>query len=255
MPLKNHASLADDDDEWSPFHQNWAVKIVDRLNEAVLSERYKSKSHSHVGKRAEVDIGTLEQLEVGSLFEEYGEHRNGGVAVAAPAYAPPAPPLTGSVKTGGGDLFEVQIHRGNWDLVAAIELVSESNKDRDESRHSFALTCGSYLDTGVSVVVVDIVTKRRAKLHHDLCELLNLPEPFQWESPTGLSVVCYRVVQGAEKKGLTFGNGQVRLDVWPFPLAVGEGLPTVPLWLAPDLAVPLELELTYSAACKSLRLA
>ncbi|HEX4607611.1 MAG TPA: hypothetical protein VH092_05335 [Urbifossiella sp.] len=45
-----------------------------------------------------------------------------------------------------------------------------------------------------------------------------------------------------------------RLDAWPYPLAVGEVLPTVPLWLAPDLVVPLELELTYAAACRSLRI-
>jgi hypothetical protein len=56
------------------------------------------------------------------------------------------------------------------------------------------------------------------------------------------------------KKGLAVGNGQVRLDVWPVPLAVGAELPTVPLRLAADLAVPLELELTYAAACRSLRI-
>jgi hypothetical protein len=220
MPLMNHASLGDDS-EWSPFHSNWAVKIVDRLNDAVLSERYKSKSNSHLGKRAEVDIGTLEKVEVGSLFSGHNGQQNGGVAVAAPVYAPPAPPLSGAVSIAGGDLFEVQVHRGNWDLVAAIELVSESNKDRDDARRSFAVKCGSYLDAGVSVVVVDVVTERLANLHLDLCELLDLPASFHWTSPTGLSAVCYRVVQGALKKGSTVGNGQVRLDVWPYALSVG----------------------------------
>jgi hypothetical protein len=30
--------------------------------------------------------------------------------------------------------------------------------------------------------------------------------------------------------------------------------PTVPLWLEPNLAVPLELELTYTQVCQSLRI-
>jgi hypothetical protein len=60
-----------------------------------------------------------------------------------------------------------------------------------------------------------------------------------------LYAVAYRVVRRGEP---------IHLDVWPFSLVVGSDLPTVPLWLAADLAVPLELELTYVAACKSLRL-
>jgi hypothetical protein len=111
------------------------------------------------------------------------------------------------------------------------------------------------LQAGVSVVAVDVVTSRTANLHAELIELLHLPDGFEWNSPSGLSAVCYRVVQGTLKPELAIGNGKVRLDVWPHALAVGVELPTVPLWLAADLAVPLELDLTYAAACKSLRLA
>jgi hypothetical protein len=139
-------------------------------------------------------------------------------------------------------------------LVAAIELVSEANKDRPSHRRTFATKCASYLQRGVSVVVIDVVTSQAANLHAELIELLHLTDAFEWVSPSGLSAVCYRVVQGTQKVGLAVGNGQIRLDVWPHPLAVGAELPTVPLWLAADLAVPLELELTYAAACKSLRL-
>jgi len=106
----------------------------------------------------------------------------------------------------------------------------------------------------VSVVVVDIVPDRPADLHGDLCDLLGLPDGFRWASPTGLSAVCYRAVQGAARPGVAVGDGRVRLDVWPHPLSVGAALPTVPLWLSAGLAVPLELEPTYAAACRSLRI-
>ena len=94
---------------------------------------------------------------------------------------------------------------------------------------------------------MDMVTERRANLHGELCELLDLPAALGWESPSGLSAIAYRTAKRAGKEQET-----VRLDVWPHQLAVGQPLPTVPLWLAPGLAVPLELEATYAAACDSL---
>jgi hypothetical protein len=132
-----------------------------------------------------------------------------------------------------------------WTLVVAIELVSEATKDRVEHRQTFAVKCASYLQKGVSVVVVDTVTNHSAELHNDLCELLGLSAEMRWVSATGLHAAAYRVVGSGE---------QIHLDVWPFALAVGEALPTLPLWLAADLAVPLELELTYADACESLNI-
>ncbi len=45
-----------------------------------------------------------------------------------------------------------------------------------------------------------------------------------------------------------------RLETWSHPLAIGQALPTLPLWLASDLAVPLELEPSYEEACRVLRI-
>jgi hypothetical protein len=38
-------------------------------------------------------------------------------------------------------------------------------------------------------------------------------------------------------------------------LRLGEPLPQVPLWLAPDLCLPLDLEATYTLACAARRIA
>lgn len=240
---------------WTTCHSTWAIEIMRRLNDAILSPDYLAGPTVRLGAQAEVDVGTFESSKPRSLFDSVNGHGDGTAVATAPAYAPPVPGLSEVVSLAAEDVFEVKVHKGKggWNLVAAIELVSEANKDRDESRKDFAIKCASYLQLGVSVVVVDVIAERLANLHHELCVLLELPLSLRWKSPTGLSAVCYRTTQGRAKGG--GGNGQVRLDVWPFALAVGEELPTVPLWLAADLAVPLELELTYAAACKSLRLA
>ncbi len=47
---------------------------------------------------------------------------------------------------------------------------------------------------------------------------------------------------------------QQRLELWPEELRVGAALPTLPLWIGQDEAVPLDLEASYIAACELLRI-
>jgi hypothetical protein len=48
---------------------------------------------------------------------------------------------------------------------------------------------------------------------------------------------------------------RARLEAWSHPLAVGEPLPTLPLWLGPERVVPLDLEPSYEQACHDLWIA
>jgi len=41
---------------------------------------------------------------------------------------------------------------------------------------------------------------------------------------------------------------------WTHTLVVGQPLPLLPLWLAENVAVPLELEATYEETCRILRI-
>jgi hypothetical protein len=49
-------------------------------------------------------------------------------------------------------------------------------------------------------------------------------------------------------------GGAGLLETWTHPLALGQPLPTLPLWLAPNLAVSLELDLSYEETCRILRI-
>jgi hypothetical protein len=44
------------------------------------------------------------------------------------------------------------------------------------------------------------------------------------------------------------------LEFWREPLALGALLPTLPLWINAEISVPLPLEESYTAACRSLRI-
>jgi hypothetical protein len=45
-----------------------------------------------------------------------------------------------------------------------------------------------------------------------------------------------------------------RVEAWPETLTLGQALPVMPLWLTLELCVPLSLESSYSATCRSLRI-
>ena len=51
---------------------------------------------------------------------------------------------------------------------------------------------------------------------------------------------------------MTKQNGDWLLETWLESLSLGAVLPTMPLWLADNLAVPLELENSYEHACEIL---
>jgi hypothetical protein len=149
----------------------------------------------------------------------------------------------------GIDVFEVQVLRdfGGPQLRAAVELVSPANKDRPGQRRAFAIKCASYLQRGVSVVVIDVVTERTADLHAQLMETLNLATANPWRPASNLYAVAYRTATPAD-------GGQPQLEAWPEPLRLAEPLATLPLWIDTDLPLPLHLEESYLAACESLRI-
>ncbi len=49
-------------------------------------------------------------------------------------------------------------------------------------------------------------------------------------------------------------NGAPAVDVWREPVAVGQRLPTLPLWLRGGLRLPVELEATYERTCVEQRI-
>jgi hypothetical protein len=238
MPLRNHflppLSVTH---PWRGFHSAWANALARRLNEEVLPEGYWAIPNVDLGGPIEIDIATVQGEEAKS--EEVG-------TPAAP-WAPPAPTQTLAVDFTHLDAVEVQVfHDEDGPLLrGAIELVSPSNKDRPSERRAFAVKCASYLAQGVGVVVVDVVTTRRANLHQELLRTLEWGNGACWESPTQLYTTAYRT---------TVVDGQPRLQMWLEALSLGESLPCLPLWLGESLSVPIDLEASYLAACAALRL-
>jgi hypothetical protein len=145
------------------------------------------------------------------------------------------------------DAYEVRVYdtQRNRRLVAAVEIVSPANKDRPEHRRVFAAKCAELLRQHVSVTIVDLVTTRNFNLYGELLELIGQPDPFLAPEPPPLYAVACRGRREDE---------QWHFETWAHTLTLGRPLPTLPLWLANDFAVPLELEPSYEETCRLLRI-
>lgn len=188
----------------------------------------------------EIDVATLRD-EHAALFPcAVGELRT---------WAAPTPALAFAVDLGTVDGVEVQVFADDGDprLAAAIELLSPRNKDRPAARQAFAVKCVGYLQQGSSVVVVDTVTTRRMDVSSTILSLLGVDLGAAAVSATSLSAVSYRAVGGEEDSQ--------QLQVWPAPLALGQPLPALPLWIAAEFAVPFDLNASYQMACADLCIA
>jgi hypothetical protein len=225
---------------WESFHSRWANCIADELHR-VLPPRYFAEVQIHLGGQVEADVAEFERV-----TEAVDDSVNGvGPGLALKAWAPSAAVMV--VPAVFPDDLEVQVRDQTDDarLVAVVELVSPRNKDRDDSRRAFAAKCAAYLQRGVGLIVLDIVTSRQFNLHNEMERMLNWGEAFLMPSGELLYAAAHRPVRRQEAN---------QIDVWPNPLTIGQSLPVVPLALRSASAVPLDLEATYNDACQRSRL-
>lgn len=233
MPLRDHFHRPLSVDRPSEaFHSAWAAAIAKHLNDSLLPTGFVALPLVSYGPAVEIDVAALrERARVPSDKSHWSP-------------AQPAESLT--VDWSRRDLFEIRVvrHADGPRLAAAIELISPANKDRPAARRTFAGKCAGYLRQGVNTVVVDVVTEQHDSLHRELVDLLELNQSTEFDAE--LYAVAYRTKQK---------EAESRLELWPHPLAVGQPLPTLPLWLDEELAIPLDLESSYEATCRNLRMA
>lgn len=220
---------------WEGFHHGWATFIAQQLNQE-LPPSYFAESEISLGPELEIDVATLELT------------ADAGRETATAIWSPARSKFSAKVDFARLDSCEVRVYQelGGAELRGAIELVSPGNKDRAGSRRTFAAKCAGYLKHGIGLVIVDVVTARSANLHEELWKVLAVKSRrLAWESPTGLYAVAYRPVTLRKSP---------RVEVWAEPLALGKDLPVLPLWLTLDLCMPVRLEDSYLATCRSLRI-
>lgn len=244
MPLRDHFHPPQSElRHWESFHSRWASAIADYLDSEVLPEGYFAEVQVHIGNRVEVDIATFED-QAHAKTSANSSPGQSQAATKASVWSPPVPAMTWPAHFP--DRVEVLVFHADAGptLVSAVELVSPRNKDRPQSRRDFAIKCASALKLGVGLVIVDVVTNRRANLHNELAALLDMPAEFHLGDVPQYAA-SYQPVQS--KAG-------AEIRIWHETLALGQPLPELPLPLDKGQSVPLDLEATYEQTCVRMRL-
>ena len=232
---------------WSSFHYLWAGLIAGELNR-VLPEGFIAESTLHTGA-----------IEVDVRVDEWANQ-----AESAPVmYQVPAP--SAIIHTTYFEASEVQIFDLNHarKTVGVIEIVSPANKDRTQHQEAFLAKCYSFIAYGVSTVIVDIVTTRSFNFHEAIMQKFHADnEPTYKHNKRQLYCSAYRYRADFDTASLSAGASssqskdkiQPVIEVWHYPLQVGDVLPDLPLFISPEVAVPVKLEDAYLRTCQELKI-
>ena len=130
----------------------------------------------------------------------------------------------------------VTVRHADGDVVAVIEIVSPGNKESRHAIQALARKAVALLLGGVHLLIVDLFPpgrRDRQGIHKVIWDRLH-EEPFTLPADKPLTLAAYAV--GTE------------MVAYIEPVAVGDILPDMPVFLTADWYVPCPLEATYQTA-------
>ena len=230
MPMHDWTRI--DPNDYHDFHLSWIAALKSALNNGRLPPGYFALAE-HTLRPFVPDVVTLSVPDT----SPGGANEPGGVAVAAA----PGPMITatalGRGKTVGRRRVTIQ-HARSRHIVAVIEIVSPGNKAKKSQ-------------------FIDLVGKSVDFLRHGVHVLLIDPFPPTSRDPNGIHAVVWKRLTGEtftppDGKPLTLASyvarGANTFSTFVEPLAVGDLLRDMPLFLTDELHILTPLEETYQVA-------
>jgi hypothetical protein len=212
------------------FHQDWSIEIARSLNGGRLPAGISALVEQRAGPR-ESDVLAIE-----SAFREQSLDwdTKGGVAIKAPPATRIVRRTTNRIFAERANTIVVRHHLGR--IVAVIEIISPGNKDSRAAMRHFVEKTIDFLRNGVHVMVIDLFP----------------PSP---RDPQGIHKAIWDEII---EEDFTFPAGKDRIlasyetggqqAAYIEPIAVGDVLPEMPLFLTNSLHVMVSLEPTYQVA-------
>jgi hypothetical protein len=237
MPVHDWTRV--EDGIFHAFHVSWVPEIGKALNGGLLPQGYYALPEQPAG-RAIADVLTLHASPETPEPLPWPPD-TGGVAVAE------APPKVSRRETIEAEALARQRslairHVSGHRLVAVLEIVSPSNKDRRQSVDAFAAEAASVLRYHVHVLMVDLFPPGSSDpqgMHGAIRERLE-PAEENYDVPADEPLTLASYASGT------------KIDVYVERLSVGAALPAMPLFLRPDRYVNVPLEATYQEAYRGM---
>jgi hypothetical protein len=235
MPIHNWSRVSDGMFHW--FHQLWIVAIAQWLNQGQLPDGFYAIGETY-SNNVEPDVLAVEDRppEIGRA----NGHAGHGFGVAL-LESPPATRFSWEAETESylakKDLIAVRSIDGI--LVAVVEIVSAGNKSSQARFRKFLTKTTDFLDQGIHVLVIDLFppTLRDPQGIHQAIWSEKYDGEFEFHADKPLTLASYRATT----------EGSVARS-FVEPVAVGDVLPAMPLFLWSDRYLNVDLEQTYQSA-------
>jgi hypothetical protein len=216
------------------FHATWIIDLMRALNAGLLPRDYYAMAEQIAGNVGP-DVLTLEVPP--SEDNPPPAEGGGGVAVA------PAPPKVRFTEETEEDLYArkqrqlVIRHSSDDRIVALVEILSPGNKASRDAIRSFTEKAAAVLRRGLHLLVIDL-------------------HPRTPRDPQGIHALIWgqfadSTITPPPDKPLTlvaYASDGTRKRAYLEPVAVGDALPDMPLYLTPEFYVNVPLETTYRTA-------
>jgi Protein of unknown function (DUF4058) len=220
------------------FHHSWIEEIARTLNRGRLPRTYYALAEQITGDLGP-DVLTLEQPVYGSVSAEL-ETSDGGIALAD------APPKVRFHARADIDIYAAKAksvvirHTSGHRIIAIVEIVSPGNKNGQTEFAAFVQKADQFLRAGVHLLIVDLFppTARDPQGIHRAIWGKDGDGDFALPDDKPLTSVSYVGYPGVE--------------VFLEPVAVGDSLPDMPLFLTREIYVPVPLETTYRGAWEAV---
>ena len=220
------------------FHHAWIEEVTRFLNRGHLPDGYYALAEQLAGQLGP-DVLTLHPLSGpanGSM--ERGDPR-GGIRVAERKPNVRYHARTETDTYAANAKAAVIHHASDHSVIAMLEIVSPGNKSSQRRINSFVRKAEEALAEGIHLLIADLFppTPRDPEgIHRAIWQ--DREDEFVFSAEKPLTCVSY--------------IGDPIPEAFVEPLALGDPLPEMPLFLTPEVYVPVALEGTYQAAWQEL---
>src|SRR5262245_17900192 len=212
------------------FHQDWTIELCRALNAGVLPSGYTALTDQRIGGPIP-DVLTLSRASNGSAQTDRG---SGTVVATAPPKARFVLELEQATYAHRANRIVIQHRHGQ--IVAVVEIISPGNKSTRTAQTSFVRKAADLIWQGINLLVVDLFPPSDRDPQGIQKAILDELEDRSVELPPDkrLTVAAYQAGEGK----------RAFID----PVAVGDDLPAMPIFLVEDQYVLAPLEATYRAS-------
>lgn len=222
------------------FHQRWAVGLSNVLNSQVLPSDYFALVEQNISGPIP-DVLTLRLSGIDESAQDSQKNaadaseNAGGVAIAE---RPPRTRLTQRSLSAAyvRRASHVTVRHRHGTVVAVIEIISPGNKSSQSEFQTLIRKSADLIRQGVHLLIIDLFPPGKRDPQGVHAAIWNEFEEGDLERPADKPLTL-----------ASYDSGTEYVAYVEF-VAVGDPLPEMPLFLKPDVYVPVPLEATYQEA-------